>query len=59
MCKKKCEKLDDELIGLNIAGVDVDPCVYEEVETIENCTVHILRCKKCGHVEVEWERNDT
>lgn len=56
MCKKKCDKIDDELVGLNIAGVEVDPCIYEEIETIEHCTVHVCRCIKCGHIEIEWER---
>ena len=34
---------------------ELDPCLYEEIETYENVTVHILRC---GHIEVEWERQD-
>lgn len=34
---------------------DADPCLYQEVETIEHCTVHVLRCKRCGHIEIEWE----
>ena len=33
---------------------EVDPCLYEEIETYENVTVHILRCVRCGHIEVEW-----
>lgn len=37
---------------------ELDPCVYEEIECYANVTVHILRCKKCGHVSVEWERQD-
>ncbi len=35
---------------------ELDPCLYEEIETVEHCTVHILRCQRCGHVEIEWER---
>lgn len=35
---------------------EVDPCIYEEIDTVEHCTVHILRCSKCGHIEIMWER---
>ena len=35
---------------------ELDPCLYQEIETYENVTVHILRCVRCGHIEVEWER---
>ena len=37
---------------------ELDPCLYQEIETYENVTVHILRCVRCGHIEVEWERQD-
>jgi len=36
---------------------ELDPCVYKEIETHHNCTVHILKCKKCGHIEITWEAN--
>ena len=35
---------------------ELDPCVYEEIETVENCTVHVMKCKRCGHIEITWER---
>ncbi len=41
----------------SIGGVLIDPCKYDEVETVENAIVHILRCSECGHEEVSWERN--
>ena len=41
-----------------IDGHDIDPCLYEEVETIEHCTVHVLQCTKCGHIEIMWEREN-
>ena len=37
---------------------ELDPCLYEEIEAYENVTVHILQCVRCGHVMVEWERQD-
>lgn len=36
----------------------LDPCVYEEVAKYANVTVTVLRCKNCGHTEIEWERQD-
>lgn len=40
-------------------GIDeLDPCSYEEIECWKNVTVHVLRCKKCGHIEIEWERQE-
>ena len=35
---------------------ELDPCLYREIGTYENVTVHILRCVRCGHIEVECER---
>lgn len=35
---------------------ELDPCIYEEVEVVPHCTVHVLRCKRCSHMEIEWER---
>lgn len=35
---------------------ELDPCDYVEIETHTNVTVHVLKCKYCGHVELEWER---
>ena len=37
---------------------ELDPCLYQEIETYENVTVHILQCVRCGNVTVEWERQD-
>lgn len=37
---------------------ELDPCRYELVEKHRNVTVEVLRCKKCGHVEVVWYRQD-
>ena len=38
--------------------LELDPCLYQEMETYENVTVHILRCVRCGHIEVSWSRQD-
>ena len=37
---------------------ELDPCVYEEVECYKNVTVHVMRCLRCGHVEISWERQE-
>lgn len=37
---------------------ELDPCEYELIEKYRNVTVEILRCKKCGHVEILWFRQE-
>ena len=55
--KEKCSFPDGVIIKPN--GEDeLDPCLYEEIETHYNCMVKVLRCKKCGHIEWEWFRGD-
>lgn len=49
----KCEYPDG--VKVEIGDREVDPCLYEEVEKWESVTVTVLRCKKCGHIEIEWE----
>lgn len=41
---------------VTIHGVPLDPCNYEEVAVYRNVTVRVLKCKDCGHIEIEWER---
>ena len=36
----------------------LDPCLYEEIERYANVTVSVLRCKKCGHIELAWYRQE-
>lgn len=53
----KCSFPDGIMIkpdGVN----EIDPCVYEEIERYKNVTVTISRCKKCGHIDVSWEKQD-
>ena len=53
----KCEFPEGVVIkpdGVN----ELDPCVYEEIEVYKNVTVHVLRCKKCGHIELQWDRQE-
>lgn len=53
--KKRCSFGDG--VTIKPDGIhEVDPCVYEEVETVKHCTVHVMRCKRCGHMEFMWER---
>ncbi len=37
---------------------ELDPCIYKTLEEHKNATVRVLQCKKCGHIEIEWERQD-
>lgn len=32
------------------------PCEYEVVEAYRNVTVEVLRCRRCGHIEITWRR---
>ena len=60
MKNHKCT-FGDEITRITIkpdGANEVDPCLYEEIETYENVTVHILQCVRCGHIEVGWERQD-
>ena len=35
-------------------GDELDPCLYDVVEVHNNVTVEVLKCQKCGHVELSW-----
>lgn len=35
---------------------EFDPCLYEEIEKYENVTVTVLKCKRCGNIEMTWTR---
>lgn len=37
---------------------ELDLCNYDLIEVHKNVDVHVLRCSKCGHVEVEWFRTE-
>jgi hypothetical protein len=37
---------------------DLDPCVYKVEAEYHNVTVRVLRCEKCGHIELEWVKQD-
>ena len=37
---------------------ELDPCEYEEIEAYANVTVHISRCRKCGKIDISWEKQD-
>ena len=37
---------------------ELDPCIYEEIERYENVTISINRCKKCGHIDISWYRQE-
>ena len=39
-------------------GYELSPHVFEEYETIENCTVHLMKCAECGKEEIWWTRHE-
>lgn len=51
----KC-KLPDGLVIKPDGENELDPCVYEVIEQHEGVTVEVLKCRKCGHIEVTWRR---
>lgn len=54
---KKCEFPDGITIKPDGEN-ELDPCVYKDVEMYTNVTIVISRCKKCGHVEISWLRQE-
>ena len=36
----------------------LDPCSYDAIEEHRCVTVRVLRCRRCGHQEIEWEPTD-
>lgn len=54
----KCQFKDGVVIKPD--GVhSLDPCVYEEVERIENATVIVSKCPICGAIDISWIREDS
>lgn len=54
--EKKCR---DNGIVIKPDGIhELDPCVYEEIQRLKNVTVSVLRCKRCGHIEITWYRQE-
>ena len=54
---EKCKFPDGVTIkpdGVN----ELDPCVYECELEVHGVTVRVLKCVKCGHYELEWEREE-
>lgn len=54
---EKCSYPDGMTIrpdGIN----ELDPCIYEDIEIYKNATVIVSKCKKCGHIEISWKRQE-
>ena len=45
-------------VTVSIGGVPIDPCVYKEIQTFKNVTVHVYKCVNCGKLETERERQE-
>lgn len=54
--EKKCSWGEGEQVTL--FGHEVDPCVYEVMETHHGCKVEVSKCKYCGHIDISWEVED-
>lgn len=56
-CSNKCSMPDG--ISIRPDGIhEIDPCIYEEIERHSGCIVHVMRCRRCGHIEISWERGE-
>ena len=54
---KKCsfgEGITIKPDGIN----ELDPCLYEDIEIWHNVTVIVSRCKRCGHIELSWLKQE-
>ena len=48
-----------ENISIKPDGInELDPCIYEDISIYKNVTVIISKCKKCGHTEISWKRQE-
>lgn len=57
MADHKCSFPDGVVIKPD--GIhELDPCFYEVSEMYRNVTVRVLKCKRCGHVEISWYAQD-
>lgn len=46
-----------EGVSVKPNGIDqLDPCFYKVIEVHKNVTVEVLRCKRCGRIELSWYR---
>lgn len=53
----KCTVPDN--ITIRIDGEnDFDACHYKNIEAYRNVSVFVDRCKKCGHTEISWIRQE-
>lgn len=41
-----------------IMGMEVDPCIYKEIQRVKNVTVIVSKCQKCGNIDIQWIRQD-
>lgn len=54
--ERRCVAGEGDITSVN--GIEIDPCRYAVVEAYRNVTVRVLECVNCGHVEVEWTRQE-
>ena len=55
--KHDMDSCNDGMTTIFLAdGNELSPHIWVEYETVENATVHLERCEKCGAEDVWWER---
>lgn len=53
----KCKLPDGTKIRIDGEN-DFDACHYKNIEAYRNVSVFVDRCKKCGHTEISWIRQE-
>lgn len=55
--RKRCQFPNGVVIRPD--GVNrLDPCTYKTKEIHTNVTVTVSQCKRCGHVDISWARQE-
>ena len=37
---------------------ELEACDYVEISRLKNVTISILKCRRCGRIDVAWERQE-
>lgn len=54
----KCKCQFPGVASVRIGNAELDPCQYQVAEIHKNVTVEVLKCPKCGAVEIGWYRQE-
>lgn len=59
MTDEKCKCTFPDGMTIKPDGMhELDPCRYQTIEIHRNVTVEVRRCKRCGHIDLAWYRQE-